>query len=84
MANVVIYLTPFCPYCVRAIQLLNYKQVKFTEIRVDTNMEQRHKMERKSKRTSVPQIFIDDKHIGGYDEMAALDRSNKLDPLLGL
>jgi len=84
MADVVVYLTPFCPYCVRAKQLLGHKGVDFKEIRVDMDMQKRHEMEQRSQRTSVPQIFIDDQHIGGYDDMSMLDRENKLDPLLGL
>ena len=84
MAHVVVYLTPFCPYCIRAKQLLNHKGVAFEEIRVDRDMHKRHEMERLSQRTSVPQIFIDDMHIGGYDDLSALDMHDKLDPLLGV
>jgi len=82
MPIVQIYATAFCPYCVRARRLLKQKGIEFEEIRVDKDAEQMRTMIQRSQRTSVPQIFIDERHIGGYDDMAALDRVGKLDPLL--
>ena len=81
MANITLYSTRFCPYCMRAKSLLNRKSVEYNEIRVN-NPEIRAEMEKRSGRTSVPQIFIGEHHIGGYDDMAELDRSGKLDPLI--
>lgn len=84
MANVLIYCSGYCPYCERARALLQRKGVEFEEIRLDTEPERRTEMETKAGGlTSVPQIFIDDRHIGGYDDMAALDRSGELVRLLG-
>jgi len=82
MPIVQMYATAFCPYCVRARRLLKQKGIEFEEIRVDKDAEQMRTMIQRSQRTSVPQIFIDERHIGGYDDMAALDRAGKLDPLL--
>jgi glutaredoxin 3 len=84
IASVVIYTSGFCPYCSWARSMLSQKGVEFEEIRVDRDPEQRAAMETRSGRTSVPQIFIGDLHIGGYDDMAAMDREGRLDPLLGL
>jgi glutaredoxin 3 len=85
MANVVMYTTAWCPYCVRARRLLDAKGIHYTDIRVDAEPERRTEMEaRASGRTSVPQIFIDDLHVGGFDELAELDVEGRLDPLLGL
>lgn len=85
MANVVMYTTAWCPYCVRARRLLDAKGIQYTDIRVDAEPERRAEMEaRANGRTSVPQIFIDDLHVGGFDEMAELDVEGRLDPLLGL
>ncbi|MEN8129141.1 MAG: glutaredoxin 3 [Pseudomonadota bacterium] len=82
--QVVVYLTYFCSYCTRAKRLLKKKGVDFEGILVDNNQSLRKEMERLSGRTSVPQIFIGEHHIGGYDDMAALDRKGLLDQLLGL
>lgn len=82
MPFVQMYATAFCPYCVRARRLLKRKGIEFEEIRVDKDQEQMRSMIQRSQRTTVPQIFIDERHIGGYDDMAALDRAGKLDPLL--
>lgn len=82
MANVVIYSTGSCPYCVRACRLLDAKGVIYTEIRVDRDPELRNEMMTKSCRRSVPQIFIGDYHVGGFDEMYLLDKSGELDTLL--
>lgn len=83
MSDVEIYTTPICPYCFRAKHLLDSKNVAFTEINLWTEKARRQEMiERAAGRTSVPQIFIDGKGIGGSDELAALDRSGELDTLL--
>lgn len=80
---VVIYSTRFCPYCVRARRLLERKAVPFEEIRVDHEPERRDEMlERSGGVSSVPQIFIGELHIGGCDELHALERAGRLDPLL--
>lgn len=82
MAKVVIYTTPYCPYCVRAKALLSNKGVVFEEHRVDTDPQLRAEMVRKSGRQTVPQIFINDKPIGGCDDLYALEHANALDTLL--
>lgn len=76
------YTTQFCPYCVRAKQLLNAKDVTVEEVRVDLNPEERAKMMQLSGRRTVPQIWIGETHVGGFDELWALDRKGELDPLL--
>ncbi|MCG6940205.1 MAG: glutaredoxin 3 [Thiohalocapsa sp.] len=76
------YATAFCPYCVRARRLLERKGVEWEEISIDGDRERFQEMTQLSHRTTVPQIFIGDVHVGGYDDMAALDRAGKLDPLL--
>lgn len=77
------YATEWCPYCRRAEQLLKAKGVaEFEKIRVDLAPERRDEMMQRSGRRTVPQIWIGDQHIGGYDDMAALDRAGKLDALL--
>jgi glutaredoxin 3 len=83
MAEVVIYSTRSCPYCVRAKDLFKQKNVTFTEIDVSDDDEMRIAMMQKAGgRRTVPQIFIDDTHIGGYDDLYALDSQGKLDPML--
>tara|TARA_R110002096_G_scaffold414173_1_gene615227 strand:- start:177 stop:434 length:258 start_codon:yes stop_codon:yes gene_type:complete len=83
MAKIVIYSTAYCPYCIRAKALLDQKEVIYEEVRVDQQpILRREMMERSGGRQSVPQIFIDNKHIGGCDELLALDRQAALDPLL--
>lgn len=83
MPAVEVYTTQFCPYCVRAKALLDHKNVEYTEIKVDGQPELRSQMrERASGGNSVPQIFIDAKHIGGCDDMMALERMGHLDALL--
>ena len=85
MARVEIYATMFCPYCARARGLLQKKGVAFTEIDVDAETARRDEMvSRAGGRRTVPQIFIDDVHIGGSDELLALDRAGKLDAMLGV
>lgn len=82
-AKITIYLTQFCPYCVQAKGLLNAKQVEYEEIDVSDQPELREEMIDKSQGvTSVPQIFIGDKHVGGCDDMFALESAGKLDALL--
>jgi glutaredoxin 3 len=81
--KVVIYTTGFCPYCVWARRMLDGKEVSYEDIRVDQHPERRPEMESRSHRTSVPQIFIGDLHIGGFDDMNALDQAGRLDPILG-
>jgi glutaredoxin 3 len=82
-SKVVIYSSRFCPYCIRARRLLKRKGVTYEEIPVDLDCKRRVEMERLSGRHTVPQIFIGDLHIGGYDEMATLDRQGRLESLLG-
>jgi glutaredoxin 3 len=82
-ANVEIYTWSSCPFCIRAKALLKKKGVEFTEYCIDGDEEARAKMsDRANGRTSVPQIFINDQHIGGCDDIHALDRSGGLAPLL--
>lgn len=80
--RVEMYTTRFCPYCMRARDLLERKGINFTEIPVDRDFEKRREMETRSQRRTVPQIFIDGRHIGGFDDLHALDRNGGLDPLL--
>lgn len=83
MAKVLMYSTDVCPYCVRAEQLLQRKGIAdFEKIRVDLHPELRIAMMEKTGRRTVPQIFIDEYHVGGYDDLAALDRAGELDLLL--
>ncbi|MGH7000346.1 MAG: glutaredoxin 3 [Stellaceae bacterium] len=85
MAKVELYTTMFCPYCARARGLLQKKGVDFTDIDVMGDDDRREEMiARANGRYTVPQIFIDGRHIGGSDELVALDRDGKLDSLLGL
>lgn len=82
MAKVTIYTKPYCPYCVRAVDLLNKKGVDFTEIEAAFDPDKRQEMMQRSGRATFPQIFVGDTHIGGCDDMMALERAGKLDPLL--
>ncbi|HVZ52495.1 MAG TPA: glutaredoxin 3 [Pseudolabrys sp.] len=83
MPPVEIYTTRYCPYCVSAKALLTRKGVAFSEIDVGKDWDRRAEMvERANGRTTVPQIFIGDTHVGGCDDLHALDRAGKLDPLL--
>lgn len=82
MSKVEIYTTPFCPYCHAAKALLRKKGVEFTEITVRDPDLRAAMTERAHGRRTVPQIFIGETHVGGYDDMAALDRQGRLDPLL--
>ncbi len=83
MQKVLMYCTGFCPYCTRAEALLAQRGVSEIEkIRIDTDPQQRADMMAKTNRRTVPQIFIGDTHVGGYDDLAALDRAGDLVPLL--
>lgn len=82
MANVIMYTKANCPYCEHAKTLLSQKKVTFTEIRVDLDDDAREEMMRLSGRKTVPQIFINGKAIGGYDDLATLEKSGKLNELL--
>lgn len=82
MAKVVIYSSEHCPYCQMAKDLLKARHVSFEEIRVDLDDSKREEMMRLTQRRTVPQIFINDQPIGGYDDLAALAKSGKLDGLL--
>ncbi|MBL3588765.1 MAG: glutaredoxin 3 [gamma proteobacterium endosymbiont of Lamellibrachia anaximandri] len=84
MPKVVMYTTAVCPYCVRAKFMLKNKQVDYEEIRIDTDHEAMQIMMQRSRRNTVPQIFIDEYHVGGYDDMAALEMAGRLDELLGV
>jgi glutaredoxin 3 len=84
MARVVIYTTSYCPYCAAAKALLRSKNLQFEEIDVSEDPAHRAKMEKLSQRRTVPQIFIDGKPIGGYDDARQLDASGELDSLLGI
>ncbi len=79
---ITIYTSAFCGYCARAIGLLDAKGVAYTEIDAGSDQEKKREMIDKSGRTTFPQIFVGDRHIGGCDELLALDRSGELDPLL--
>jgi glutaredoxin 3 len=83
MKKVTIYTTRTCPYCVKAKQLLNEKGVTYEELRTDESSElAAEAMEKSGGLRTVPQIFIDDYHVGGCDELYALEKEGKLDPLL--
>ena len=84
MTKVVMYSTQFCPYCVRARMLLESKGIEFTDIRVDLERERYKEMINLAGRSSVPQIFIDDDHVGGCDDLYALENQGVLDAKLGL
>lgn len=82
MTKVIIYSSDWCPFCIRAKSLLKNKNIDFEEIRVDGKPDLRAEMAEKAKRTSVPQIWIGELHVGGCDELFALERAGKLDALL--
>ncbi len=81
-AGVVVFTTRFCGYCLRAKALLERKGIDYQEIPVDTDREARRRMERLAGARSVPQIFIHGRHVGGCDQLYALERAGRLDPLL--
>ena len=80
---IVMYTTSWCPYCERARRLLKSKGAAFTEIDVESAPEKRAEMQTRSGRRTVPQIFIGDHHVGGSDDLHALEQAGKLDGLLG-
>ncbi|MDB6144273.1 MAG: glutaredoxin [Pseudomonas sp.] len=82
MADVIVYSSDWCPYCSRAKQLLQNKGVAFEEIKVDGKPQLRAEMTKKAGRTSVPQIWVGASHVGGCDDLFALERAGKLDALL--
>lgn len=82
MPKIEIYTTPTCPYCVKAKKLLDSKGVQYEEIDVDTDEVKYQEMIKRSGRKTVPEIFIDGKFIGGCDDLCALEKEGKLDPLL--
>ena len=82
MQRVRMYTTGMCPYCVMAKRLLQKKGVAIEEVRRDTSGEQRAEMMRITGRRTVPQIFVGETHVGGYDELAAMEHAGTLDPLL--
>lgn len=84
MPQVTIYSTMVCPYCVRAKRLLQRKGIEYEEFLVDQDRGRLREMLERSQRRTVPQIFIDDYHVGGYDDMAELDSQGELDSLLGI
>lgn len=81
-AAITLYVTGWCPYCQRAKQLLTQKSLVFNEINVDDDAEFRREMMARSGQRTVPQIFIGDKHVGGCDDLFALDCSGELDRLI--
>lgn len=82
MKSVRMYTTRICPFCVMAKRLLQQKGVPIEEVRVDEDSTQREKMMQISGRRTVPQIFVGETHVGGFDDLSALDRAGQLDPLL--
>ena len=83
MAKITMYSTAVCPYCVAAEKLLRSKGVaEIDKIRVDLDPQQRALMMEKTGRRTVPQIYINETHVGGFDDLAALEHAGKLDPLL--
>jgi glutaredoxin 3 len=81
-ASVLMYCTATCPYCIRAEQLLQQKGVALEKVRIDLEPSQRDVMVERTGRRTVPQIFVGDTHVGGCDDLYALDRDGGLDPLL--
>ncbi|QIL90970.1 glutaredoxin 3 [Microbulbifer sp. SH-1] len=82
MKDVIIYTTRYCPFCIRAKYLLDNKNVSYTEISVDGKPELRAEMTAKAGRHTVPQIWVGGHHVGGCDELMAIERSGELDRLL--
>ena len=82
MKKILMYTTRWCPFCVNAKRLLASKGVAVEEVPVDSDPARRQEMMERSGRRTVPQIFIGDRHIGGFDDMAALEHKGELDPLL--
>ncbi len=84
MSKVVLYTTRVCSYCDQAKNLLQRKGIEYEELLIEGNRELMREMLGRSQRRTVPQIFIDDYHVGGYEDMLELDRAKKLNPLLGI
>ena len=82
MAEIIIYTTPIFPCCVRAKQLLKQKGAEWTEVDVSRDANERMALMERTKQRTVPQIFINDQHVGGFDDLYALDRAGKLDAML--
>lgn len=82
--KVVIYTSAFCGYCTGAKSLLGKKGVDYHEIRIDKEAGMREEMMQRSQRDTVPQIFIGERHVGGFDDLVDLDMDDELDPLLGI
>lgn len=79
---ITLYTTAICPYCLSAKNFLKSKGLSWTEVRIDTDPAERSRMVERAGRTSVPQIFVGDVHVGGFDDMMALHRAGKFEPLL--
>jgi len=82
MAAVTVYTKPYCPFCIRAVALLKDKGVELTEIEASADPAVRAEMIQRSGRTTYPQIFVGERHIGGCDDMLALERKGELDAIL--
>lgn len=82
MPEIIIYTGRLCPYCTMAKRLIERKGVSYTEIDVDSKPGLRQDLMEKTKRRTIPQIYIGDRHIGGFDDLQAMDYRNELDPLL--
>lgn len=82
--DVVVYTKPFCPYCTAAKALLREKGVAFREVDISRDDALREDLVARTGRRTVPQVFVGETHVGGYDDLAALDQRGGLDPLLGL
>lgn len=82
MPDIIIYTSKICPYCIMAKKLLDRKNAKYKEINVDGNPELREEMTEKTRRRTVPQIFIGEYHVGGFEELYALEQKRELDKLL--
>ena len=82
MNTITIYSTAVCPYCVAAKNFLKSRGLAYSEVRIDLDPAAREAMMSRARRTSVPQIFVGDTHVGGYDDMIALDRAGGFMPLL--
>ncbi|HBA65462.1 MAG TPA: glutaredoxin 3 [Methylococcaceae bacterium] len=82
MPNIIIYTSNLCPYCTMAKRLLDKKGAVYNEINVDAEPGLRQEMMQKTKRRTVPQIYIGDFHVGGFDDLYALEQQSRLDPLL--
>ncbi len=82
MPEITVYTTAICPYCVQAKRLLDAKGAPYQEVRVDLDPALREEVMRRSGQRTVPQIWIGERHIGGFDDLWALDRAGQLDPLL--